>query len=360
MVASALLDSGQASRARSILATYLAEKPDHLWALCLMARAHIILNEYSLALKCAEDAIGLAPNYALAWRLLSLAASGLGRHKHALSAASTAVELEPLTASGYHLLVECMLSMGRTGRRTRALVEKAIQLDPLDPTGQIVLGNLYLKKHRNRAAARAFGEALRLEPGNRLAAHNLGVASLRRGRVGESVNLLGGVLRDQPNWELASANIGEAFIQLFVLFFLVSGFSYLAAGGIDFAIHVHSKVIPPDLGDAPWLARSLLLTAMAAVTGIVILRFRHSVGGKALAITRFAFKENPRLVVWATPIAGTYLMQILGAVTGVGWSQGFYAAGLAFFGLNVLMLYIEGFINVATRLVGRAPPDTLD
>jgi tetratricopeptide (TPR) repeat protein len=344
-----LLDAGQHARALAILAPYLASNPDDAFALCLMGRAMILTHDYAMALQCAERAVAIAPNDAMAWRVLSVAASGLGRNELGLTAATRAVELEPLAANGYHLVVESMQALGRNRRKAFALAEKAIELDPGDPAGYVVLGNLYLKRHRNRAAARWYRQALHLSPDHQVAAHNLGVVSLRQGRVGESVRLFGSVLRTRPRSRLASLNIRQAFIRLLLGYLLIGVFAHLTGIAVDLLIHGASEAsVAPDLGDAPWWARLAVLTTTVGAITTVSMRFRRSLAGRTRLIVRSAITNDPLLAAWAGSVAGIYVMEILGCMTGPVWSQAFYMGAIAFFGITILTIYMQGFVNLLT------------
>jgi tetratricopeptide (TPR) repeat protein len=208
-------------------------------------------GEIDAAIAQLEQAIALAPDFALGYNNLGDALVKEGRNQNALAQYSEAVRLEPKNAMYVANLGVALCKAGRTGEGINALRE-AVRLDPdsvetcrdlgvilcqvgqaqegiallqqaagLDPTSAEVhydLGNALSPQGRTDEAIAQYREALRLNPAYAEAAGNLGGALFQRGDVAEAIGLMEKALQLEPAnvategslaWVLSTATQGS-------------------------------------------------------------------------------------------------------------------------------------------------------
>ncbi|HEY0807858.1 MAG TPA: hypothetical protein VGD84_22525, partial [Pseudonocardiaceae bacterium] len=82
-----LINVGRADDAAALLSVLLAEQPDNLVALGLLALACLRAHRWADALTAADAAIGLAPDYLPAWQRRAIALLELDRPAEAEASA---------------------------------------------------------------------------------------------------------------------------------------------------------------------------------------------------------------------------------------------------------------------------------
>src|SRR5688572_24860347 len=90
-----LIEWGRYRDALPELQIALSLDPDHYPALCLLAQAHLAIDDFQESLKWADRAIASQPEDEWGYRLRAVALHTLGRKRDALDAAHEASRLAP-------------------------------------------------------------------------------------------------------------------------------------------------------------------------------------------------------------------------------------------------------------------------
>ncbi|HKR65646.1 MAG TPA: tetratricopeptide repeat protein [Thermoanaerobaculia bacterium] len=179
--ASTLLDLGRPEDALVHLRHAAALEPEDARTHCLIALAHLKLEQHGDAAKSAETAIALAPEAGWPHRLRALALVELKRTREAREEALEACRLEAEEPRSYLALSSALRADGDLPGALSA-AQHAVALDPELSDAHNQVGLVLLDHERNRDAEEAFRSALAIEPENAVALNNLAVAKLRRGR----------------------------------------------------------------------------------------------------------------------------------------------------------------------------------
>src|SRR4051812_21356939 len=183
-----LCEAERWAQARPLVSLLLAGQPENELAWCLLAQCELGLGRYDQALAAAGQAAALAPDHEWPHRLVSFAASQLGRPGPAVRAAREAVRLEP---EMWQTQVRLAAAVGRLGagphrwnRRSRSsraeaglAADRALALAPEEPQVQLIYGLVAATAGRRAVAEQAYRTALHLDPQHSGARHLL--ASLR-------------------------------------------------------------------------------------------------------------------------------------------------------------------------------------
>lgn len=161
--AAQLSDEGKPRAAIAVLESALESYPEHAPAWCRLAAAYLDAGEASESLAAAKRAITLGER-SWAHRLASLALVELGRHDEAIVSAGEAVRRDPEDWRGLVTLSEA-LAHGEPEQAVRA-ARAAVDLAPDEARTHEVLGDAAMLGHDWTLAELAYGDALRLDPGN--------------------------------------------------------------------------------------------------------------------------------------------------------------------------------------------------
>ena len=171
--AAALSDLGRSSEAISRLQMLLADDPDDLDVLALLAQAQFDGGDPDGALITAESAISIAPEAAWPHHAASVACRRRGLRPEAIAHAEEAVRLDPDNPWSFMTLARARLSgKADVAGASRAATE-ALELAPDEPEAHLVSGIVSVAGGEMVAAATAFRKVLQLDPTNSAARDEL-------------------------------------------------------------------------------------------------------------------------------------------------------------------------------------------
>lgn len=174
-----LTEIGRWNEAIPLALKVLARDPQNFQASAVLSLCHYHLKNYDKALEFAESAIAAAPDEEWGHRLRSIALTGLGKHKEAVKSAEEAVRLAPYEPFALQVLANVYLEV-RQARKALEAAEQMRELAPESETTFFTLGNVHLARGNNHEAENCFRDALRINPNFADARNNLGVALLRQ------------------------------------------------------------------------------------------------------------------------------------------------------------------------------------
>lgn len=218
-----LLDLGRPAQALTLLSQHLSRYPDDVDALCLVAQAHLDLDEDSKALAACGRACALDPTAEWPHRLAASALLCLAQFERAVGAAREAVRLEPGSWQTHFVLSRaegCAAMIKDRGGRRRAVSYAAactaVQLAPHEASAHYAVGESLIL-HKNTAGAEAaLRAALQLQPDHSLAREALVRLSHRRGRLSHALRLAlsgSGSVDDLQNVEQAVERSGLGLLR---------------------------------------------------------------------------------------------------------------------------------------------------
>jgi len=115
--------------ARQLVKNVLREDPDNINALYLMGSICMAQDLYNDAEAFLRKAVGLAPDFAVAWSVLSVSLKEQGNFEEAIEALEKALSLEPKNAEGHSTLGSLLLAWGKE-ERALASFETALTIKP--------------------------------------------------------------------------------------------------------------------------------------------------------------------------------------------------------------------------------------
>jgi len=118
------------------------------------------------ALEAYRQAIQIAPSYTLARYNLGLLYTRLGRLNEAVSQYQEVIQRDPGFADAYASLAWLFARRGVRLKEARALIERALRLEPDRIWYQDVLAEIHIGAGEKERAAAIFREMIRREPGN--------------------------------------------------------------------------------------------------------------------------------------------------------------------------------------------------
>lgn len=347
--ADAYLDAGQYGQALSLAGRHLAEFPDDVDALLIVARAQSGLGLHQESFSTAQRAVALAPDHPGPWIQLALSAPGAGQVQAAIDAAWRAVQLNPGHWSA-NLVFAHVATMhgervfkGEQLRRLRAdafqHAEVARSQAPDNPAVHVVMGYCLADLKRFDEARLSFQQALRLDPDNTDAKGGLGYLDLNSGDAAAAAAASAGVLRDDPTYAAAEHNLNVSVVKAMRWVVFVGMGTYFA---IIRSIRYLADVEPP-------LLVNLIIGTIAVAASIwfvfFVRRFLKRAGG---AVTTFV-RRNRLVVGWAACFTAVLVGLLITACVPVPQMQGV-------FGLLVLPPYLAAavlWIIITRRLKKR-------
>lgn len=259
----ALLDVGRPAEALRVLTLAAAQDPDNPRLHCLIALAHIRLNQPDAATDAAERAVALDPDQEWSHRLVSVASIQTGNVVRARREAEEAVRLAPgLPEPHQHLartLVRTRPKRGRRrlseGRRAAEVAARAIELAPNHPGAYEAAGYVACSRGRLRTARRYFERTLQLDPDNVVALNNLSVIRMRRGRLLSAMSGFRTVAALDPASDLGRHNL-DAAITSALRYATLAGVGLVFLASASPAVRSALVLVPPlVLGFCWWVRR---------------------------------------------------------------------------------------------------------
>jgi tetratricopeptide (TPR) repeat protein len=197
---------GRYDAAVSVLSKAIVAAPQAVEPHCEMSYALFKLRRDHEALKEADVAASLDPNYERPHRLRSVILNDMGRPKESLVAAETAVRLAPELPSGLYTLGSAQLRLKRLADADRT-VENLLRIAPDWSLSHLLLGQAAIKRKQWKKAEEANRRALQIDPSNNIALNNLGVALQGQRRSTEALEIYQRAAQLDPNDPSAKANI---------------------------------------------------------------------------------------------------------------------------------------------------------
>ena len=138
-----------------------------------MGDAYMQAGQYEQALATYQKAQAIAPDDASAHTGVANALYWLGEKEQALAAYEAAAKLDPSNANNYVLAGLVAVELGQTSQ-AKSYLQQAASLASCDPAPHLILGELYWREEAYDQAAKAYEDALALDPTNADAWYLLG------------------------------------------------------------------------------------------------------------------------------------------------------------------------------------------
>ena len=258
-----LINVGRPDEAAAVLSVFLAERPDSVVALGLLALACLRAHRWSDALTAADSAIGLDPDYMPAWQRRAIALLELDRPAEAEAAAAEYLRLGADQWYAHYLMARVLYPV--RGRRTQALrhAESARELDPNQADVHNLLGVVHRALEQRQEAERAYRTALAIDPMHALARSNLALLQLGRS-PGETMAGLRAAAASDPQQDSIHQNIA-----LVSLLSLVKRSARLAQADLLLALFTWIWLYSFDNGIRPRLVvAGVIVLGWVAVLGL--------------------------------------------------------------------------------------------
>lgn len=149
-------------------------------AKCVLAQAHLGLDEPAEALEACDAALDEVPDHIDALRFRASALSRLGRCDEALESATAAVSRYPSSALARMTLAACQLDAGQMAEARQSAAD-AVAIAPADANTHALAGRVALAAGDLDDAEVELRRALSIDPHRGDVLNNLGIVGLRRG-----------------------------------------------------------------------------------------------------------------------------------------------------------------------------------
>ncbi len=160
------------------------------------------------ALADINQAIDLAPRYAIAWRIKGRLLQRMKDLDNAEAALRQALVLDPKDSVARSLLIGQLKNAGRH-RDAEVELRQAVALDPKDALAHYNLGNA-LRERRLDEAIASYRKAIEFDPMYAPAHNNLGNALKDQKKLDEAVACYKKAIEIDPKFSVAYNNLGEA------------------------------------------------------------------------------------------------------------------------------------------------------
>jgi len=187
----------------------LAEQPESVAALALLALSRCAQKKGPEALEAAERAIGLAPDDPYVHYVRGFIFYRLDRPSDAREAVEESLRLDPLSAEAFSLLAAIELNQSRWSEALTA-AEQALTLNPEHVEAANFRAMALVGLGRKDEATQAVDFALHREPGNALSHANQGWNYLHRNEPKKAQEFFREALRLDPDLEYARRGMLEA------------------------------------------------------------------------------------------------------------------------------------------------------
>ena len=209
-----------------------AQRPDNAVVEAMVRRQfqflrqplQIEIGEHTVTVSFSEESRGAQDEAdRLAERAAKRAAEG--NYNKAISLWKRVLELNPsFHKARRDLAMSCMETGDSEGAKNHLI--EVLRLNPGDPWGWVVLGNLYAKNEKDRATAEKFlRRALEIAPNDSWALNGLAAMTAQRGQTEEAVKLFEQAISSNPDLPNPYYGLGVTFQR--------TGQLALAAGSLD-------------------------------------------------------------------------------------------------------------------------------
>lgn len=203
----AYFDVGKYAEAEKRIRLCLAQEPDNAHHLANLGRALMCQDKFSDAEKALRNSLGVAPDFAWALFLLSMAYHELHNFEAELVFAKKAAANDPEDVDYLQRLADAHMQNGQTGQ-ARTVLQQVVKLTPdaVDPYS--LLGDLELHLENYAAAEKAYRNALKYEPESSMLLQNLAVSLLnQRKKRRDGIEVLYNVIQLDPGNSGAVENL---------------------------------------------------------------------------------------------------------------------------------------------------------
>ncbi len=161
--ATKLQADGKHNEARQLVKNILREDPDNINALNLMGSICMAQNLYSDAEAFLRKAVGLAPDFAVAWTVLSASLKEQGNSEEAVEAMEKALSLEPRNADWHSHMGILLMAWGKEDRALVSL-ERALEINPDNAGALLSKGHVLKTVGDQDDAIRAYRASAKARP----------------------------------------------------------------------------------------------------------------------------------------------------------------------------------------------------
>jgi Tfp pilus assembly protein PilF len=228
-----LIDVGRPNEALVHLHQAVAQDPGDSRAQCLIAVAHLKLDQPGDALKAAAASATLDPEDAWPQRLMAIAFGELGKTRKAKAAAVEACRLDPQEPMA-HIVLSGALQASGDEAGALAAARHAIELHPALADAYNQVGIVLLAQDRLAEAEAAFRAALAIDAEHPKALNNLAVVHLKMKRRDEALDEFEKAAKLDPSSQIARRNVlvvgGAHMKRRLAIAFAIIGVPALVAG----------------------------------------------------------------------------------------------------------------------------------
>ncbi len=178
-------NAGRLAEAAARCQQLIVDHPGDAQALNLMAVIALALNNFEAAAGMSERAVAAAPNIASYLGVLGLARAGLGDGPAAEAAFGQALEIAPEDPELRRNYGDFLRKIGRH-REAIDELHRAVESDPGNVSGHMVLGRALMDAGRLDDSGDAYERAIGLAPGAYAGYQNLGVLRVEQDRHAEA------------------------------------------------------------------------------------------------------------------------------------------------------------------------------
>ena len=180
--------------------------------LLLIGVAHARVRDWADSETLLRQALRVDPDSYQASNNLGIVLARQGRVAEAQRLFRRALELAPCYVAARGNLALSLAGQGRLDEAEEQL-EGAVACQPWNPEPRVLLGHVRRLGGDVQGAARAYREALRIDPDRAGALWGLGTALLESGRPGEALPLLRKAAALRPGWAPGLSQLGAALLR---------------------------------------------------------------------------------------------------------------------------------------------------
>lgn len=202
-------EAGRISEARTAFEAAIAQDPSFDAAWNDLGLVHFELEEYERAEAAFRQAIALRPDFAAAWSNLGRSLASHGAYQDAVGAYIRARDADP---SDRVTRLRLAIAQRRSGDAPAAIAtyQALVRDEPRYVSAWYNLGLTLAGERRDEEAARAFRNALAIDPDHRSSLISLGRLDVSAGRFEEAIARFTRALDQQPDDASLRVSLGEA------------------------------------------------------------------------------------------------------------------------------------------------------